>query len=118
MGARIYMLVVCFLVSMVASFKVEMKMTEAQVREFNQSLEVNMYKCRLIHFRDHRGWSVMATEKIRSGELIMAIPMISLSSFDSFPWSPQFANENEDLKLVARLVYERVYRFDMTDFKN
>jgi hypothetical protein len=60
----------------------------------------------------------MATEPIKRGDHIMGIPYLTLTSFDKYPWYSKFAKEGEELKMIARLIYERVYRFDMTDFTN
>jgi hypothetical protein len=79
---------------------------------------MNMSKCKLIKFKDERGWSIIATDDIKLDELLIGIPHMEISSFDYFPWQNAFKDKDSNLIMIARLVYERLVKHDPTDYIN
>ena len=61
------------------------------------------------YWDNDKGWALGATKNITQGEGVSVMnPEFCMSSFDYFPLKKYVMDAPEEIKLMARLVYERV----------
>ena len=64
------------------------------------------------YFGEHKGHGIVATQDINVGEVIVADnSTVRHVSFEKYEWSPYFEGVYDKVKVVARLLYERLVNY-------
>jgi hypothetical protein len=99
------------------AFYVDQKVTYNYLQNIPRQLPVNFNNVTVAY---KRGWNVVADGDVEQGAHIIGIPFEDvISSFDVFEWSSVFpSTADPELVLIARLSYERVFRFNPYSWSN
>jgi len=77
--------------------------------EIFESFSEGLFKSKLQHFGEHKGFGIIATDYIKVGEPIAReIKYNKHVTFETFEWYPYFSDVEEIVLVVGRLVYERL----------
>ena len=76
-------------------------------------------KVSLVYFNDTRRWGVVAMQDIKEGEEILWTEKNGIfTSFDSTPETNKLKTENPKLKLIVRLIWQRIIEYTLPSRSN
>ena len=73
----------------------------------------NCPQAELQEYEHYGGWGLAATGLLRINDLVCSVPQeLVFSSFDEYPWTEHFSNENGLIRITAELIYEKFVNTD------